>query len=153
MKLLTLTLRRPGGSLHTVSEKLSEAHAHDAAYVERQRARMEGQHSDDALESWAVVDSTAVRVASSRNTKVAEQHDLTDTDPDGRDFHAGVQHGDAVGQLEDAVVKPVDGSAEQVETDDGGVSLDDIGSADAGDSPPDEPDEAEQPSSPSRRKK
>lgn len=152
MKLLTLTLRRPGGSLHTVSEKLSEAHAHDAAYVERQRARMEGRHSDDKLESWAVVDSTAVRVTSPRNTKVAEQHDLTDTDPDGRDFHAGVQHGDAVGQLEDAVVKPVDGTTLDGEADPF-AGLDESPSADAGDSPPDAPDEAEQPSSPSKKKK
>jgi len=163
MKLLTLTLRRPDGTLHTASERLSDAHAHDAAYVERERARIGSKHRDDRLEGWAIVDSTAVRKASERNTKVAEQHDLTQDDPDGRDFHAGVQHGDAVGQLEEAVVKPVNGDAET----EGTRSLSELDTAedtfaaleaedapaDPGDTPPDSPDDADAPSTPSKRSK
>lgn len=159
MKLLTLTLRRPSGTTHVVSEKLSEAHAHDANYVERQRARIAGRHSDDVLESWAVVDSTAVRVTSPRNTKVSEQHDLTDTD-DGPEMKAGIQHPDAVGGgaiVGDGTGSPlpeIDASApEGTGEADPFAGLDDTSTADAGDSPPDSPDEAEQPSSPSKKSK
>ena len=97
-------------------------------------------------------------MASKRNTTIGDNQ-LEPPAESGRDFHAGVQHSDAVGGLEDAVDKPVNADENvqsgavvgQESENDAFADLTDT--ADAGDTPPDSPDEAEAPSTPSKKPK
>lgn len=154
MKLLICTYQRPDGSTYTdsrrIDEKVSPEIAEQGAFT-----TLSAANRNATLISRRVGDSTAVRVASKRNTTIGDNV-LDPPKEDGRDFHAGVQHTDAVGQLEDAVDKPVDAPATGAVVNEGSendafAGIDD--GADAGDTPPDSPDEADAPSTPSKKKK
>lgn len=160
MKLLICTYQRPDGSTYSdsrrIDEKANPAVAEAAAF-----AALSASNRDAQLVSRRVGDSTAVRVASKRNTTIGD-NEMSPPAEDGRDFHAGVQHSDAVGQLEDAVNKPVDAPEDRAEAATGAVQSEQSSNdafadltddADAGDTPPVDPDDAEAPSAPSRRKK
>ncbi|USN16476.1 hypothetical protein POLUDNITSA_00610 [Brevundimonas phage vB_BpoS-Poludnitsa] len=156
MKLLICTYQRPDGSTYTdsrrIDEKVSPEIAEQGAFT-----TLSAANRDATLISRRVGDSTAVRVASKRNTTIGDNV-LDPPKEDGRDFHAGVQHSDAVGQLEDAVDKPVDApepatGAVQSETSENDAFAGLTDTADAGDTPPDSPDEADAPSTPSKKKK
>ncbi len=153
MKLLICTYQRPDGSTYTdsrrIDEKVSPEIAEQGAFT-----TLSAANRDATLISRRVGDSTAVRVASKRNTTIGDNV-LDPPKEDGRDFHAGVQHSDAVGQLEDAVDKPVAPAtgAVQSETSENDAFAGLTDTADAGDTPPDSPDEAEAPSTPSKKPK
>jgi hypothetical protein len=158
MKLLICTYQRPDGSTYTdsrrIDEKVSPEIAEQGAFT-----TLSAANRNATLISRRVGDSTAVRVASKRNTTIGDNV-LDPPKEDGRDFHAGVQHSDAVGQLEDAVDKPVNADENvqqgavvgQNSENDAFADLTNDG-ADAGDTPPDNPDEAEAPSTPSKKPK
>lgn len=155
MKLLICTYQRPDGSTYTdsrrIDDKVSPEIAEQGAFT-----TLSAANRNATLISRRVGDSTAVRVASKRNTTIGDNQ-LDPPKEDGRDFHAGVQHTDAVGGLEDAVDKPVNAD-ENVQS--GAVvgqnsendAFADL-TADAGDTPPDAPDEADAPSTPSKKPK
>lgn len=156
MKLLICTYQRPDGSTYTdsrrIDEKVSPEIAEQGAFT-----TLSAANRNATLISRRVGDSTAVRVASKRNTTIGDNV-LDPPEEDGRDFHAGVQHSDAVGQLEDAVDKPVDApepatGAVQSETSENDAFAGLTDTADAGDTPPDSPDEADAPSTPSKKPK
>lgn len=156
MKLLICTYQRPDGSTYTdsrrIDDKVSPEIAEQGAFT-----TLSAANRNATLISRRVGDSTAVRVASKRNTTIGDNV-LDPPKEDGRDFHAGVQHSDAVGQLEDAVDKPVDApepatGAVQSETSENDAFAGLTDTADAGDTPPDSPDEADAPSTPSKKKK
>lgn len=154
MKLLICTYQRPDGSTYTDSRRLDEKVAQPVAEEGAFNA-LTAANRNATLISRRVGDSTAVRVASKRNTTIGDNQ-LAPPAESGRDFHAGVQHSDAVGQLEDAVDKPVDApepatGAVQSETSENDAFAD--VSSDPGDTPPDSPDEADAPSTPSKKKK
>ncbi len=154
MKLLICTYQRPDGSTYTDSRRL-DSKVGDAVAEEAAFAALSASNRNATLISRRIGDSTAVRVASKRNTTIGDNQ-LDPPSEDGRDFHAGVQHSDAVGQLEDAVDKPVDTPATGAVVNEGSendafAGIDD--GADAGDTPPDSPDEADAPSTPSKPKK
>ncbi|USN15124.1 hypothetical protein LESZY_00900 [Brevundimonas phage vB_BpoS-Leszy] len=158
MKLLICTYQRPDGSTYTdsrrIDEKVSPEIAEQGAFT-----TLSAANRNATLISRRVGDSTAVRVASKRNTTIGDNV-LDPPKGDGRDFHVGVQHSDAVGQLEDAVDKPVNADENvqqgavvgQNSENDAFADLTNDG-ADAGDTPPDSPDEADAPSTPSKKPK
>ena len=155
MKLLICTYQRPDGSTYTDSRRLDEkvtpAVAEEGAFN-----ALSAANRNATLISRRVGDSTAVRVASKRNTTIGDNQ-LEPPAESGRDFHAGVQHSDAVGQLEDAVDKPVDApepatGAVQSETSENDAFAD--VSSDPGDTPPNQVEEGvDPPSTPSKKKK
>lgn len=151
MKLLICTYQHPDGSTYTDSRRLDEkvppAVAEEGAFN-----ALSAANRNATLISRRVGDSTAVRVASKRNTTIGDNQ-LEPPAESGRDFHAGVQHADAVGQLEDAVSEPV--RSTETAQDDAPSENDAFAdvSSDPGDTPPDSPDEADAPSTPSKKKK
>lgn len=151
MKTLICTYQRPDGSTYSDSRRIGEAGGEDGAF-----RRLTAANKSARLISRRTSESTAVRVASERNTSVGE-NTVEPPKEDGREFHAGVQHGDAVGQLEDAVEKPVTGEQVNDFIDAARGAADDTFadvSSDPGDTPPDQPEEGvTQPSSPSRKTK
>lgn len=161
MKLLICTYKRPDGTTYTDSRRLDDKADPAAAEAGAERASL-AANRNATLISRRVGDSSAVRVASKRNTTIGENQ-IDPPAESGRDFHAGVQHGDAVGQLEAPVDKPVNQDEADTETVATGAVVNEDsqndafagieGEADAGDTPPVEPDEADTPSSPSRKKK
>lgn len=154
MKLLICTYQRPDGSTYTDSRRLDEKVAQPVAEEGAFNA-LTAANRNATLISRRVGDSTAVRVASKRNTTIGDNQ-LEPPAESGRDFHAGVQHTDAVGGLEDAVDKPVDAPATgavQSETSENDAFAGIGDEADAGDTPPVEPEEAEAPSTPSKKAK
>jgi hypothetical protein len=129
MKLLTCTFQRPNGSVYTKGRRLAENVSPEIAEAAAFGA-IRPASADDRLIARKIADSTAVRVASKRNTSVSDNL-LSETPDDGRDMKAGVQHADAVGG--EAVVgdgtgealPEIDASAPQAEAE-GSMSLDEI---------------------------
>lgn len=156
MKLLICTYQRPDGSTYTDSRRLDEKVAQPVAEEGAFNA-LTAANRNATLISRRVGDSTAVRVASKRNTTIGDNQ-LEPPAESGRDFHAGVQHADAVGGLEDAVDKPVDAPATgavQSETSENDAFAG-IGDekADPGDTPPNQVEEGvDPPSTPSKKPK
>lgn len=156
MKLLICTFRRPDGSTYSSAARLDGSDEATALTTIQRTVRY------DRLIEKKIAESTAVRVASARNTTIGEN--LLDPPADtGPDMTAGVQHADAVGGestgnmqdpnavLRDSEGNEVDGDAEVA----GAAPVDPFADvSDPGDTPPDEPHEGlTAASTPSRKKK
>jgi len=94
MKLLTCTFQRPNGSVYTKGRRLAENVQQDIAEAAAFGA-IRPTSADDRLIARKIADSTAVRVASSRNTSVSDN--LLPGEPESEPLRAGIQHADAVG--------------------------------------------------------
>lgn len=157
MKLLICTFRRPDGSTYSSAARLDGSDEATALTTIQRTVRY------DRLIEKKIAESTAVRVASARNTTIGDN--LLDPPADGGPYmKAGVQHDDAVGATDaadstenmqdpDAVLRDADGN--EIDGDTEVATPDPFADvSDPGDTPPDEPEEGVGPaSSPSRKKK
>lgn len=125
MKLLICTYQRPNGTTYTTGRRVAENISAEAAAFSAIRPRS----PDDRLIARKVADSTAVRVASKRNTSVSDN--LLPGEPESEPLRADIQHADAVGGeaiVGDGTGEPLPeiGTAAPEGEADGSLSLDEI---------------------------